>query len=80
MPLMAVGLTLGMILLGLFMGFVPYVGYLFAVLFVFGYFKLSQKLSQSKLGAAKIVLILMRLLVFLVIIGIAAFIYLTRAG
>jgi len=79
-PLMAFGLTLFMILLGWFLGFVPYVGYLFAIFFVFGYFHFARRLSQSKSGGAKIVFILMMLFVFLILLGIMAFIYLTRAG
>ena len=79
-PTIAFGLTLIVIIFGWIMAFVPYIGYIFAVLFVFGYFSLAKKLSQSKSGVAKVLFILMMLLVFLILLAVVAFMYLTRPG
>ncbi len=79
-PTIAFGLTLIVIICGWIMAFVPYIGYIFVALFVFGYFTLARKLSQSKSGVAKVFFILMVLLVFLILLAVAAFMYLTRPG
>ncbi len=76
----ALGLTLIVIIFGWIMAFVPYIGYIFAALFVFGYFTLARKLSQSKSGVAKVFFILMMLVVFLILFAVVAFMYLTRPG
>ena len=79
-PAIAFGLTLMIIVLGWIMAFVPYIGYIFAILFAFGYFSLAKKLSQSKSGVAKLFFILMMLLVFLILFAVVVFMYLTRPG
>jgi len=79
-PTIAFGLTFIVIICGWIMAFVPYIGYIFAALFIFGYFTLARKLSQSKSGVAKVFFILMMLLVFLIMFAVVAFMYLTRPG
>ncbi len=79
-PIIAFSLTLIVMVFGWIMAFMPYIGYIFTALFVFGYFSLARKLSQSKSGVAKVFFILMMFLVFLILFAVMAFIYLTRPG
>lgn len=74
------GLTLIAIFIGLILAYVPFVGYMIAGLFVYGYFTMMQKLSRSKSGAAKALFIVMMLVVLLILLAISAFFYLTREG
>jgi hypothetical protein len=78
--MMGVMLTVIMIVMGWILAYTPYVGYLFTALFAFGYFRLAKKLSKSKSGVAKVFFILMMLVVFLALLSVVAFIYLTREG
>ena len=78
--IIAICLTVAIIVIGWIMVFVPYIGYLFAVLFVFGYLSLVKKLSQSKSTAGKIGFILLSLVILLILLSIVAYIYLTREG
>ncbi len=74
------GLTVTAIFIGLIFAYVPFIGYIIAGLFVYGYFNMMQKLSRSKSGVAKAVLVVMMLVVVLILLAIAAFFYLTREG
>ena len=75
-----IAISLTVIVIGWIMAFVPYIGYLFAVLFVFGYLSLVKKLRQSKSRAGKIGFILLSLLILLIFLSIVAYVYLTREG
>ena len=79
-PMMGAMLTAIMIVMGWILAYTPYVGYLFTALFAFGYFTLAKKLSKSKSGVAKVFFILMMLVIFLALLSVVAFIYLTREG
>ena len=80
LSIMATCLTFMVIVLGWIMAFVPYVGYIFTVLFVFSYLYLVKQLSQSTSTTGKIGFILLSLIILLVLLAIVAFIYLTREG
>jgi hypothetical protein len=79
-PMMGAMLTAIMIVMGWILAYTPYIGYLFTALFAFGYFTLAKKLSKSKSGVAKVFFILMMLVIFLALLSVVAFIYLTREG
>jgi len=78
--IIAMCLTVAIIVIGWIMAFVPYIGYLFAVLFVFGYLSLVKKLSRSKSTAGKIGFIFLSLIILLILLSVVAYIYLTREG
>jgi len=79
-PMMGAMLTAIIIVMGWILAYIPYVGYLFTALFAFGYFTLAKKLSESKSGVGKVFFILMMLLIFLALLSVLAFVYLTRDG
>ena len=79
-PMMGAMLTAITIVIGWILAYIPYVGYLFTALFAFGYFTLAKKLSESKSGVGKVFFILMMLLIFLSVLAVLAFVYLTREG
>ena len=74
------GLTMISILTGLILLYVPFIGYIIAGLFAYGYFYIMQKMRQSKSGVAKVVYVVMILVALLILLTIFAFFYLTREG
>jgi hypothetical protein len=78
--MIAAMLTAASIVVAWILAFIPYVGYLFTAAFAYGYFTLAKKLSSSKSGMGRVFFILMMLMIFLSVLAVVAFVYLTREG
>jgi hypothetical protein len=78
--MIAAMLTAASIVVAWILAFIPYVGYLFTAAFAYGYFTLAKKLSSSKSGMGRVFFILMMLIIFLSVLAVVAFVYLTREG
>jgi len=79
-PIIALGLFVILMLLKVIFAYVPFLGYIFSGLFVWVYFSLMKKMSQSKSGVGKAVFVVMVLIALLIMLAVAAFFYLTREG
>ena len=79
-PTIALGLFVILMLLKVIFAYVPFLGYIFSALLVWGYLYLMRKMSQSKSGVGKAVFVVMVLIVLLIMLAVAAFFYLIREG
>ena len=78
--ILGLGLTMISIFIGFIFLYVPFIGYIVAGLFAYGYFHVMQRMGRSTSGVAKVVYVVMILVALLILLTIFAFFYLTREG